>query len=768
MGTVNSVTSQLNSLTPCSSQNCCSQIDALKGQIVQLGQRVQNLESKPDTGADALRRIQALADEVHGVKGVALEAKAGVVAVPGLIGAAVAGVLVTVEGMIAGGISGVLATVGGMITAAIAGALATAGGMIATAIAALTAALPAIIISICLSLIATTVGNLFNQINEIRQTAAQASASADDAGGRAANALLNAREAKQAAGTANTAADGARGVADNANASANALGGRVDAAQGAAGNAQTTADKALGIASPLPAQIATAQTAAGNAQATADKALGIASPLPAQIATAQTAAGNAQATADKALGIASPLPTAIASAQGTAAAAQNTADKAISIATPIPATVASVQGTAAAAQNTADKAISISIPLSAGVYDAQGRATAAQNTANNALTTAQNNVGAVGPPGAQGIPGVQGVPGVSAPTGNLPVNPGKELEILNAIAALPLKLASNPEFKAAVTSAAGTAVCNSTAPGGCMGNKLGGINNQLGNLGNQLGVINGAMGALSNAGIGAMMNTLNVINTKLGAQVIGGISTWTSNIAEVVNRSQILTILNWIGIMHNAYFLSNSLAQTLFSAVGSSLSALGIKDTSTNPAGDPFNVGKIVGTWTDGYFKSIFGVAAVEGMKADWKKYSRIYQAAAQVMYSVQSIGHSILGALEVVGSHVSKIGNALQKFRLVGEKAYSWMNPTPFFQNRFFTGLQATQEVVSQVDQVASEVLSVQETITQLGKNKDDLVKSIGEDPAGKKADVTPEAAKVKAAEDAAKAVSKSPAIPESAQVKP
>jgi hypothetical protein len=170
----------------------------------------------------------------------------------------------------------------------------------------------------------------------------------------------------------------------------------------------------------------------------------------------------------------------------------------------------------------------------------------------------------------------------------------------------------------------------------------------------------------------------------------------------------------------------------------------------------------------EGYFKSIFGVATVEGIKSDWKKYSRIYQAAANVVSSIQSISSSILGALEVVGSHVSKIGNALQKFRVVSEKAYGWMNPQPSFQNRFFTTLQGAQEVVSSIDNVASSVLSVQETATQLGKQKDDLVKSVGEAPDGIKADATPEAAKVKAAAEAAKAASKTPDIPESAQIKP
>jgi hypothetical protein len=195
---------------------------------------------------------------------------------------------------------------------------------------------------------------------------------------------------------------------------------------------------------------------------------------------------------------------------------------------------------------------------------------------------------------------------------------------------------------------------------------------------------------------------------------------------------------------------------------------VGIKDTSKDPNGTPFDVNKIVGDWVDGFFKSIFGVQTVEGIKSDWKKYSRIYQAAANILYSFQSIGYSILGALEVVGSWTAKIGNALNKWRVVGEKAYGWMNPNVDFQNRFFTTLQQTQEVVSQIDQVASEVLSVQETITQLSKNKDELFKSVGEATDGKKSADKPEAEQVKTAEEQAKAASKSPAITDSDQVKP
>jgi hypothetical protein len=329
---------------------------------------------------------------------------------------------------------------------------------------------------------------------------------------------------------------------------------------------------------------------------------------------------------------------------------------------------------------------------------------------------------------------------------------------------MPAVLAGSQIFRAAATSAAAAGACQSSKPGGCPG----GSADQIKGLDGIMSGLSTAFGAVNNQLLQPMSRTIDVINSKLGAPIAGGLSAWSQGIAEVVNKSQILNVLTYISVLHNAYFLSNSLSQTLFSAVGNSLAALGLKDTSVDPAGTPFNVGKIVGDWTETFFKSVFGVATVNGIKADWKKYSRIYQAAAQVVYSVQSIGHSILGALEIVGSHVAKIGNALQKFRVVSEKAYSWMNPTSSFQNRFLTGLTQTQEVVSQIDQVSSEVLSVQENIVQMGKLKEELVKSTGQEPDSKQAAATPEAVKVKEAAAKAKTASVSPVITEESIQKP
>jgi Collagen triple helix repeat (20 copies) len=382
----------------------------------------------------------------------------------------------------------------------------------------------------------------------------------------------------------------------------------------------------------------------------------------------------------------------------------------------------------------------------------------------NGKDGANGTNGINGQNGAPGTNGKDGVNGVTTIVQGANVNPGKENEIIDLLKILPATLIANQAYRAAAVADAAKGSCQSSKPGGCEG----GTADQIGKLGGIINGISAGVGVINNAVLGTVISTLNVINTKLGSQIVGGLSAWSKGIAEVVNKSQILNVLTYISVLHNAYMLSNALSQTLFSAVGNSLAALGLKDTSQDPAGTPFNVGKIVGDWTEGFFKSVFGVATVNGIKADWKKYNRVYQAAAQVVNSGQSIGHSILGALEVVDSHVAKIGNALQKFRVVSDKAYSWMNPTPSFQNRFFTGLQATQEVVSQIDQVSSEVISVQENITQMGKLKEELDKSLKEETGSTQAAAIPEATATKDAAAAVKVASKSPVIPETAITKP
>jgi hypothetical protein len=773
MSSLPGLTAQANSIGNCSSpQDCCNQIAALSA-------RVSALEGDSGTARTALQKAgdalntagiaKAQADTLTGEVDI-LQAGYGELAALAagsyaLARAAMAGLAGL--GPIIAGLQAGLAALGASLaalSALVAPLIVAVAGIAALAVsvaAAQTLAQSAYDLADTALRLASNAGSQAATAI-LRSGAAQAAADAANRIGAAAGDL--ARSAQSTADRAISAASGAQSTADRAIASASGAQSTADRGLAAAGGAQSTADRAINAAGTAQGAADRAQGSADRAQGSADRAQGSADGAQNTANDAANSAGAANTKGDRAITSAGTANTKADQAVGTAGAANTKADRAIAAAGAANTKADGATAAAGVAQATADRALAGTGQAISTSGQALGTAGVADNKSDQALdkaNTALNRPQTINP-----------APPIIYPVAPAPpVTPSREAEILALLQSaradvlgIPGALTASTQFRAAAISAAAAGACQSSKPGGCPG----GSADQIGGLKGILDGLSTAVGLLNNAVLGTITSTLNVINTKLGSQIVGGLSAWSKGIAEVVNKSQILNVLTYISVLHNAYMLSNALSQTLFSAVGNSLAALGLKDTSVDPAGTPFNVGKIVGDWTETFFKSVFGVTTVNGIKADWKKYSRIYQAAAQVVYSVQSIGHSILGAMEIVGSHVSKIGNALQKFRVVSEKAYSWMNPTPSFQNRFLTGLTQTQEVVSQIDQVSSEVLSVQENIVQMGKLKEELVKSMGQEPDSKQAAATPEAIKVKTDAATAKAASVSPAIPETAIPKP
>ncbi|MEH2139906.1 hypothetical protein [Nostoc sp.] len=316
-----------------------------------------------------------------------------------------------------------------------------------------------------------------------------------------------------------------------------------------------------------------------------------------------------------------------------------------------------------------------------------------------------------------------------------------------AIQGIPNAIANSPNVKAATQGA----VCEIAQPGGCLGdaidnsaNKVNQNNNQ--NTANILDKINAGANA-------AQLALLELINTKLGDLLPGGLSATFTRLWQTLQVDRILNILILVTTFHNALMLSNNLAQTLFAAIDNISQAVGFK--WKNEKGEESGFGSIVSEWTASFFKAIFGEENYTELVATYKKANRIYQATANIFNALQSIGYSILSALEVVGSYVALIGNALRKWGEVGESAYKWFNPQPNFHNKFFTTLEGVTNVVSQVDQVASEVVSVEQNVAQIGELKNELGKSIGEEDGSKQGVQPPEATKVKAGFDADKLVS-------------
>ncbi|WP_445629274.1 hypothetical protein [Nostoc sp. DSM 114167] len=320
-----------------------------------------------------------------------------------------------------------------------------------------------------------------------------------------------------------------------------------------------------------------------------------------------------------------------------------------------------------------------------------------------------------------------------------------------AIQGIPDAIAKSPTVQAANKETTQGAVCEISQPGGCLRNAIDDSANNINqnnnqNTANLLDKINAGANA-------AQLALLELINTKLGDLLPGGLSGTFTRLWQTLQVDRILNILILITTFHNALMLSNNLAQTLFAAIDNISQAVGFK--WKNEKGEESGFASIMSEWTADFFKAIFGEENYTELVANYKKANRIYQATANIFNALQSIGYSILSALEVVGSYVALIGNALRKWGEVGESAYKWFNPQPNFHNKFFTTVEGVTNVVSQVDQVASEVVSVEQNVAQIGELKNELTKTLGEEDNSKQGVQPPEAAKVKAAFDASKLAS-------------
>jgi hypothetical protein len=220
---------------------------------------------------------------------------------------------------------------------------------------------------------------------------------------------------------------------------------------------------------------------------------------------------------------------------------------------------------------------------------------------------------------------------------------------------------------------------------------------------------------------------------------------------------RILNILIFITTVHNAYMLSANLTQTLISALNTITTvagnALGLRDVEDAP----IDFSEAINDTMENVLKGILGADNLENIKAEWKKYSRIYQAASHIMFAIQSINNSVLGAVELTSSNVAKIGNALKKWGAVSERAFGWMNPQPWMQNKFFTTIENLEDAGGTLDMVALETLSAQQEISQLTTQIEDFQKMAAQLDGGDEGPGSPEAQKIKAQEEAAKSGSSS-----------
>ena len=296
-----------------------------------------------------------------------------------------------------------------------------------------------------------------------------------------------------------------------------------------------------------------------------------------------------------------------------------------------------------------------------------------------------------------------------------------------AIQGIPDAIANSPTVRGANKQTTQDAVCEIAQPGKCLGkamddsaDKINQNNNQ--NTANILDKINAGASA-------AELGLLNIINNKLGEQVPGGISKFMENIAKNTYVEKALSVLTFAIALHNALMLSNNLGQTLGGIINTVLGLIFPKGFD----GTPLNINEILGKAAQEIIEDTIGEANYTKLTEEWAKANRIYQATANVFNSITNLSATIISGLEILGGTMGKIGNALKKWGVLGEKAYEWFNPQPNFHNKIFVFLENANNEANTIQNVVNVPISI-------GQAKSDLDSNISELQSNLKGDKNPD----------------------------
>jgi hypothetical protein len=297
-----------------------------------------------------------------------------------------------------------------------------------------------------------------------------------------------------------------------------------------------------------------------------------------------------------------------------------------------------------------------------------------------------------------------------------------------------------------------------TPPGGC------GTRCSLGLSQNQQTIINNQNTIVNGLGLGAdaaELGLLAVINAKLGPQVPGGLSGFLGKFQDFVKKAwentkvdKALNALNTLLLLHNAAMLSRSLASSLGELASQALTVFGVKDAE----GGAIDVNEIVGGSITQIAKNVLGESLFTRVTQSWAKVNNIITSASNVVWTVRGLADSSREIAEWTAENTGKIGNALKKWRVVGENAYKWMPERINAQSKWEQRIRKAQEGVEEIDSAASslsgvlgEVQSIQSELGELNEQKAAFTTAIASATPKDRADNTP----VKTAVDASNASS-------------
>lgn len=268
-------------------------------------------------------------------------------------------------------------------------------------------------------------------------------------------------------------------------------------------------------------------------------------------------------------------------------------------------------------------------------------------------------------------------------------------------------------------------VCRPTQPGGCSSNL---VKNAVGKGNEDLKDFIKKSG-LDAAAQAEQLRLLNQLDEKLGSQIPGGISGFLQKFAKSIHLDKLINALTLIATLHNAAMLSRNLGSTLGDVTSQALSVIGIKDEE----GSPIDINKQISQEVNKLFENVLGAETWKGVKTSWNKANTIISSASNIIYTVRSLWDSSKEILEWTAENTGRIGNALKRFRVVGENAYRYMpeqvthtNAWSLKMNRFREGTDSLDDTASSLSGVLGGVQSIQEETKELKQQKDTFDKNL------------------------------------------
>lgn len=243
-------------------------------------------------------------------------------------------------------------------------------------------------------------------------------------------------------------------------------------------------------------------------------------------------------------------------------------------------------------------------------------------------------------------------------------------------------------------------------------------------------------------------------------QFVGTMQQFAETAWKATKMQKVLDVLTFIGVMHNVTMLSRDVAETFGYVLSQALDIIGVD----NEDGSPLDINQIVGDTATNYIKSVLGEELYDDLVENYRKANRIVQVGSSIIWTIRSMQDAAQDLMEWIGENTGKIGNALKKYGVVGERAYPWMSENPQTQDRIrrrfkrvYDGIEQLDDTASSYAQVTGNVLEIQEEFTQFQQQTNDFKAAVTDLAPQERPDNVP----VSDAETAAKEASLAPDIP-------